>query len=850
MKNTIILLCIILGAVLNISAQQDTIYFSIDWKETVKDSAAFFRPPIKKEGDLYRIEDFYASGQPQMSALSKSENNTLFHGKVTWYNEDGTVSQSGNYVNNRLNGEFISFLNNKKLTAIYKDGYFVEGESNRGNAASRNSFYTEIKNDTILEIVYDGDIKGIRYETYSLKKGGRFLSKYYDDKGKLISELRSTRNGYQKGKAVYYYYYPMRVKQIAHYPFGQFLTESFYYRNGQVRTEFEQKPEFKKSFYTPNGDLLGRITYILDNNYLKPNNGTEFKFFYSSNKDAEGVIVSKKVYKDTKLQSEEFYYENGQLKTISTYNDGKKEQQVSYSENGEEIARMSYKDYYPITGTEIIGDKKSIYKDGELIKEINVYHNTDIVFSEKTQDKETYFDKEGRVLGILNIEYQNKFGKPLNGKRFYPGYDIDISSIETFEDGHIKEKTSFKPKVLEDKKIEIYKRTEVYKSGSYEKEREIVYYSNGSKQSEITYKSYNKIIGNFYNDKEELIGTYDYAKKDGVLYEFFYDSDEVQLMKEQDNGKLIKLKKYDYENYRSYEKVNPVLIEDIDVSCCAATYLKNGDVFSKATFKDGTPWNGTIYDFGLREMMTIKNGLREGAYKKYSYGQTQIIEEGQYANNKKEGVFKSYNYLGNVQSTETYVNDQLNGKAVYFNDKGEEVSSLIYKDNKPFEGKKTTDAGNYSKPTEETYSNGFLVERVSYDDNGKRITKFENGQEIETVAYHVDSNKMRLKYTVENMYINGDVVRYDESGKVQNKAVFKNNKLESGVVFISGSITYDNNVKYMVLSKQSDQLTIKLIGHNDETIFYAKENINAGSRANYINKLGIYLDNISPKSLY
>lgn len=843
------ILCVI-GLIQTLSAQQDTIYYDIDWKETVKDSAAFFRPPIKKEGDLYRIVDFYVSGLPQMSALSKNKDNAVFHGEVTWYNEDGSIYQSGNYENNRLNGEFISFLGKKKLIAIYKDGYFIEGATNRGNARSRSHFYSEIKNDTILDIVYDGDIKGIRYETYRVKKGSRFLSKYYDEQGKLISELRDTGNGSQKGEEVFYYFYPMRIKQISYYPFGQYLGESFFYRNGQVRTKFEQKPIFKKSFYTPKGEDLGSLTYVLDNNYLKPNNGTEFRFAYSSNKDKEGLIVSTKTYKENKLQREEFYHANGQLQTLITYSDGKKENRISYSNNGEEIARMVYKDYYPFTGTELIGDKKTIYNEGELIQEINFYRNTDLVFSEKTLEKETYFDKEGNVLGKLFIEYQNKYGKPLNGKRFFPGYDIDISSVETYEDGYVIEKTSFHPKVVKDKKQIIFKRTDFYKSGTYQKLKEVAYYSNGSKQSEITFKSYNKIIGKFYNDKEALIGTYDYAKKDGVLYEFFYDSNEIQLVKEEKNGELITLKRYDYGAYRSNDEINPVLIEDIDVSCCATTYLKNGDVFSKATFKDGMPWNGTVYDFGLREMITVKNGLKDGEYKKDSYGHSQILEEGQYVNNEKEGVFKTYDYLGKIQSTETYENDFLNGKAVYYNDKGEEISALVYKNNKPFEGKKIIDSGYHTEPTEETYNNGFLVEKVSFDDNGKNITKFENGKEIETIAYHKGSDKMRLKYTVDNFYINGEVIRYDENGKLQNKAIFKNNKLESGVVYISGSITYDNNVNYIILSKQTDKLTIKLIGHNDETIFFAKENLKEGHSVNYINKLGVYLDNITPKSLY
>ena len=177
MKNLVkLLLFIICFISIKANSQQDTIYYNLDWKETVKDSAAFFRPPVKKEGDLFRFEDYYASGQLQMTGLSKDAVKTLWHGKVTWYNDDGTLNQEGNYKNNRLEGEFITLLNNKRIVAIYKDGLFVKGKQNRGQV--RNKYYTEIKNDTVIEIVYDKDINGVRYENYRKIDGGRFLSKY------------------------------------------------------------------------------------------------------------------------------------------------------------------------------------------------------------------------------------------------------------------------------------------------------------------------------------------------------------------------------------------------------------------------------------------------------------------------------------------------------------------------------------------------------------------------------------------------------------------------------------------------------------------------------------------------
>lgn len=829
-------------------AQQDTIYFDNNWKETVKDSAAFFRPPVKMENDLFRIKDYYISGQLQMSGLSQSDNKTFWHGEVSWYNADGTLLQKGGYTHNRLNGKFITYLNNKKLVAIYDNGYFVSGAMNRSQ--NYNNYYLEIKNDTLKEVIYDTDMNGIRYENYSLVKGTRFLSKYYDEKGKLVATLKTLDNGYTQGDEVFYYYNPMRLKQINHYPYERFLAETVYYPNEQLRTKFELEPEYKKTYFTENGTKLGSITYTLENDYLKPENGTEYFFTYGYNEDEGHVVSAVKTYENGKILKDELKYDNGQVKSITTYNDNKKELQISYDENGTEIARMTYENYYPLNGTEIIGDRKSTYANGELVKEINYYPKTDSVFSEKTTEKETYFNKEGEVIGELEIDYQNKYAKPMDGKRFFVGYDTDISSIEVYKDGFVTERTVFRSKLMaENEKLE-FKRTEYYEDDGYKKIREVVYYSNGVMQSDIEYKGYDKKFGKFYNDKGELIGTYDYVKKDGKLYEFFDDSNVVRLIQEETNGNITKLKRYDYGPYRKYGDVDALLVEELDVTCCYKSYKRNGELFTEAKYKDGQPWEGALYDAASRTKISIKDGMRNGAYKKFDYNQELILEEGQYLNDKKEGVFNTFDFSGQLKYSQTYTDGQLHGKTIFYDKGGKPLTSLVYKNGQPFEGTKIILMGYNRAPNEETYSNGELTQRISYDDIGKRITKFVNGEEVETIAYHKDSDKKRLKYTLDNYYINGEVIRYDKNGKETHKALFKNNKLESGVVYLSSRDTYDKRVAYVILKKLDRKISVTMMGHDEDIVFFAEEIIEQGYALKYINRLNLYIDNLTPESLY
>lgn len=830
-----------------LNAQQDTIYYNAQWKETVRDSMAFFRPPVKKEGDLYRIEDFYASGQIQMSGLSKEKNKTRWEGQVSWYHEDGKLYQQGEYKDNKLNGEFITFLNGKKLMAIYENGYYVAGKMNRNNY--NNRYYSEIKNDTIREVVYDKDINGIRYENYRALNSVRHLSKYYNEKGELIAELKNLKSGYSKGAEVYYYYNPMRVKQIRYYPYERLLGESVYYENGQIRTEFQLEPEFKRTFYKKDGTKLGSLTYNLVNDYLKPETGTEYVFSYSYKEEEANIITNIRVYKASVLQKEEILYPNGKVKVLATYKDNGKELQISYDENGKEIARMTYDGYYPLTGTEMINDRVSTYLEGELIKEINYYPKTKQVFSERTPDLETFYNKEGDTIGTLEVLYENKYSKPMNGKRFFIGHNTEFSSIQTYENGYLIEQTVFRAKAISETKSLEFKTKEYFNEDGYNKIREVIYYSNGNKQSDIEYEGYNKKAGKFYNEKGELMGSYDFVKKDGIAYEFFNESNVIREMREDNNGELVRLKRYDYGEYRRFGDVNAILIEEVDVNCCSKSYKRDGEVFAEAIFKDGKPWSGTIYDNDSRSKFTVKEGKRNGVYKNYDYDQESIVEEGQFINDKKEGLFSAYNRAGELESTMIYKNDQLNGEAIYYDKNGNETSSLIYKNDLPFQGTKIISEGYNREPTEETYNNGTLVKRVSYDEKGRNVTTLKNGVK-ETIVYHKDSDKMRLSYSVGDYYINGEVIKYDKNGKEEHKAIFKNNKLESGVVYLNGRDTYDDRVAYVIVNKTADKLSVTYKDKDDAIIFFAEEVMEKGYSSKYIYKLNLYIDNLNPRSLY
>jgi antitoxin component YwqK of YwqJK toxin-antitoxin module len=828
-------------------AQTDTIYYNAKWKTTLKDSAAFFRPPAKKEGELFKKEDFYISGSLQMSGLSSSLNKDFWEGKVTWYNEDGSILQQGTYKNNRLEGEYISTLENKKLKAEFENGRMVSGKTN-GTFNNGRQYYTEMQGDTTVNIIYDKNLDGVRYERYSVGKQYDVLIKYFDVEGKFMGQREYLPDGNIKGVEVSYYQKPMRPMEVKYYPNGTQLGSTFYYCEDQVREEFNSDNGLSKTFYNPKGEQIGKISYTYENNYLKPLDGTEYTF-YSSYKEYKGELIrSIREYVAGKLAKDEQFYENQQLMSSTSYTAGAKDLQISYNEDGEEIARMVYENWAPMNGTEIIGDRKTTYKDGKLVKEINDYYNTELVFSEKTLTTETYYDKDGSVLGTLSLLDDNGYSKPMNGDRYTIDYEGDINAIEQYKNGFIAERTSYRKRQIGEKETITFKKIELFEPDGYKRNKEIRFYSNGKKQSEIGFKEYKETTGVFYDDQEKVIGQYDYEKKEGTVYEFFGDSDKLKRMETLKNGEQVRLQRYDYGSDAAFGQINPVLVEDIDASCCASFYSREGELLGKITFKDGEPWEGTYYDIKQRTSYTIKEGSRNGSYKKYDYDRS-ILEEGDFTNDKEDGLFTYYSYNGELVKKENFTNGLLNGIATYYDENQKLLGEMVYKNGIPMDGTRVTSVFSSKNKITETYAERKLIKRISYDDNGKRVSNYADGKEKETIAYYGDTDKKRLSYTVNGSNLDGTVISYDREGKVQYEAIFDNGKLKGGTVMLTGG-NVRGNPEYIILNRKPDTLNVKLMGQNDKVLFTAEENLAFGTATVFMQSLDIYMDYIGPNRLY
>lgn len=177
-----------------------------------------------------------------------------------------------------------------------------------------------------------------------------------------------------------------------------------------------------------------------------------------------------------------------------------------------------------------------------------------------------------------------------------------------------------------------------------------------------------------------------------------------------------------------------------------------------------------------------ENELKFGWWKIYNtegkfvgYAESQLVEEGEYVNNKKSGVWVKYYPNGNKKHELTFTNNVANGYArIYYRD-GKLQEEGIWQQNKW--------AGQYKY----YHENGNLKYDWNYNSSGKR--------EGEQKYFHANG---MLQYLGDwkNGNEAGLLTEYYEDGSVKAKRVFNEGKIDEGKTqnLVQGQ-TFDENIK-------------------------------------------------------
>jgi TonB family protein len=139
-------------------SQTDTAYFTSKGDKTTKQQASFFRPAPVKEGDKYKIADYYMNGRICAETYSLSLDSEIYDGYYTSYYENGRKKEYGNYIKGNRVGQWkLKYEDTDRIWAVI--GFFPD---RKDTTEELTSFYRSGKIKRRQWTVNDRDT-GMRY---------------------------------------------------------------------------------------------------------------------------------------------------------------------------------------------------------------------------------------------------------------------------------------------------------------------------------------------------------------------------------------------------------------------------------------------------------------------------------------------------------------------------------------------------------------------------------------------------------------------------------------------------------------------------------------------------------------
>ncbi|MEL6560005.1 MAG: hypothetical protein AAFQ94_17580 [Bacteroidota bacterium] len=662
-----------------------------------------------------------------------------------WYNDDGDVSAVGNENGDLKVGPWMFIHENGTVKAI--------GEYNpTGDRMGKWEFYYD---NGQLDAIENYDNKGT--------VDGDYVS--YSREGKKLSELRY-KNGEAEGLSRSFYSCGGVEEE---YPYQSGVGNGagrYYYETGELSIEYNVKNDELDGLYKiyfKNGQIQKTI------NYKNGKTEGEFRSYY-----ADGSQYQTGQYKDGAAEGEwSYFYRNGVLNSKGNFSaDNQTGKWESFYENGN------------LEGVSILNE------DGQLTGKSTWYDLDGIKHYEKTYDKDLlvayqYFDKSGTILssgedneGNMDYEYYYPTGQ-LFSKGTLKGGKLSGDYKTYFLNGKLQQEGLMRDDQWDGEYKEYYgdgvlKLHTSYKEGSFDGYLRS-YFENGKIKREGWYQNGNpeQTFLYYYPDGMlESVYSYSEGKLQGVVK--YYDPEgRIVTISKYDAGVLLKTENYDTLG-KNYQTV--ILPSDGEVKEnyaggeLAATYgIKCNKTYGSHQFyyKNGD----------LSGEYKMENSLLK-SYKSYNE-QGQLLVEGGYLINSKEGKWNYYYSDGKKMSTFTYSSDQLNGKEYQYYENGKtKLEGNYYKGELHGPRKYFSPSGNlqlikhyvaYVGPVGYQYQlpNGQLSDTIKINMNGKYAIK----------AYY-RNGKPSVVQDYQDYYFSGKSVFYDENGKIQRVSNFKNGDLD------------------------------------------------------------------------
>lgn len=822
MKRTILLLnfFFVIAGFHCLFAQTDTVYYQEDWQPTLKSKAAFYRPFPQKEGNGYRVKDYYVSGKLQMDAYSESLEEDKFHGEVIWYYESGAIQQKAQYAHGAISGTFSVYdSDGSKLSeGIYENGEPVEGT------------YMTIANGYYYLSTYENG-RIVREELYAKDKGnktraiytynGQDISSvaYYDQKGNLIGISDQIVNGYiYNGHMVEFYYNPLAPKTIYEFKDGIAQgVQKHFYMTGELQKEvYTDGNEYEKEvYYDKSGKQLAILTY---DGYM-PYDGAQYAFMHDSDR-----IASITPYSNGRIEGEYIkFHENGQMAENIPYVAGHREGNAQfYNKEGKLLHEGVYKNDFPYEGTfnGFFPTEVITYSAGKRLVEKTFYSNGVLQKEHIIGKSSIMYDSLGNEIAKLTY----KDGYPYEGKLIEMYNDL-ISSISTYKNGALAA-------------AEIYENGLPYETTFYNKdygyEKKISYYANGKIKKEVFYEEYYIKEEKAYGKSGELLGAYTATPvKSGK--EVIFSNENILKINEYKAGALINEAKYNIKGQLLYK-----IVSDGE----SLFYDNKGHLISKATYKEGLPYEGTVYKYddyseNIKEITTYQEGVPHGEQRIYVeayFNEAPILSQTFTFNmGIKEGPATRYSN-GKISEMMNYKDGFLDGEAKFYNEEGVLHSTSYYNAGKPEEGVfyeydysgsishiKTYSGGEPNGLWQYYDYRGLYQEKIYKDGELIESRDYENGEVKAKLIYKNERpyEGTSLNYNIISHYFDGSVIKVSEYADWTYATLLKEREYGQNGTFIETEFYENGNIKAVVSYQSSNDYYDEK--RHGEAMFYAQD---------------------------
>ncbi|MEJ5052960.1 hypothetical protein [Sphingobacterium sp. MYb382] len=676
MKIPIVLTAIVLCMAMQRSKAQDTLYFDANWKESNSLNYAYYRLlPLKKEGDLLFVQDFYKNGNQQMQGYVLASNPEVYVGDIYWYDENGLDKSSKQIVNpsrNKVltyyypNGELwqkITYDNEykkKSITVFYKGKEIAQGQIH-GYASFSGTFIKQTPKSYYSDLDIEQDSEPIRtvqpqiIETVSPAAGASTVPKYsiltYWENGNLAQkDAYGSNDGYS----------------------AELINQMLYAKNGQLLNNIEinkskgRGKHFVCNYYTRNNlaiELKDKISYL----------GYE-KEGVSQSYDVNGKLLMENSYKEGVPYEGTFIKDDVNITEYTLAKGGKIGREITKTDDGKTIIAVgTYENGLPWEGTFFVNEDNLFvysYRGGKLHGTQKVYHNyalTDLIYEYETIDglkngdykvfkddelKYTCSYKDDLPIDGVVIEGNNrltyKMGSCIRKEEFSDDNFNHIAVLRNYVNDELHDISYFNF-IIEDQKQDVY--TGTYRNekpfvGFFKTEtiiddiRIIAYYENGILIKEYSfdpiqqmedYHFYNYNLTTVYEHNVPVSGPV-YSKPDRSSYLTIYYQDHVPTKLEYNLFAMHYFNRITFSNaaneLRITELRSPVEIHlNKGSNPPTITVYRENQIMvpslGVANLKEGYPESATFYYLDGKEIKTYSMSM---AYMDQEWGGDGIMQ--------------------------------------------------------------------------------------------------------------------------------------------------------------------------------------------------------------------------------